>query len=336
MTDTSPLRVLDECKHHIVVDKPTNMVVVKGRGAPRPTLLDLVQAHAGDDCRPVHRLDRGTSGCCVFAKSTFGQQTLSDAFRRHVVDKRYVAIVHGVPEWKKLAIDARLLRVDAPNHRKGPLAWQTIDDEGQRALTRVKVLATDTEANLSVIEARLETGRMHQIRAHLSHVGFPIVDDTLYADTDMPIDRRPAPHAFALHALSLSVPLPTGGRTFATADPPQAFKAMWPGDVDEWLKSSLASFEKSAKSHEAKEAAALAAKPPKQPRPKTGSGDARKGPKAGSKAAQKQRAEDAKTKEAAAPREPKKKLRLTDDASKSFGDKRGKKRKGGRQEKSRR
>ncbi len=336
-TATPSLRVLDEGKHHIVVDKPTNMVVVKGRGAPRPTLLDLVQAHAGDDARPVHRLDRGTSGCCVFAKSTFGQQTLSDAFRRHVVDKRYIAIVHGVPEWKKLAIDARLLRIDAPDQRKGPLAWQTVDDEGQRALTRVRVLATDDSANLSVIEARLETGRMHQIRAHLAHVGFPIVDDTLYANDETPIDRRPAPHAFALHALALSVPLPTGGRTFATAQPPPEFRAIWPGDVDAWLESALASFEKSAESHRAKEAAALAAKPPKPARQSRAAPDG-KGGKGTAKKARAEAAErrEKKEKKEAAAAPPPKKLRLTDDASKNFGDKRGKRRKGGRQEKSRR
>jgi len=208
------LEVLLDDAHFCVVQKPINMVVVKGRGVPRPTLLDLAQEKFGEGVLPVHRLDRVTSGCTCFAKTKFGQQALSEAFRRRQVDKRYLALVEGQPEFKKLAVDARLKRIDNPDARKGALAWQTIDDDGQRALTRLRVLATG--ARYSVVECRPETGRMHQIRVHLAHVGHPIVGDALYGATSELL-----PHAVGLHALAISLPKPKGGRAYANAPLPQ-------------------------------------------------------------------------------------------------------------------
>jgi RluA family pseudouridine synthase len=207
------LRVVDEGQHHVVVVKPYNMVVVTGRGAPKPTLLDVAMEQFSPAIRPVHRLDRATFGLVVLAKTLYGQQALSEAFRRHLVDKRYLAVIEGSPTWNSLAIDARLTRVDDPEARKGPLARQTIDENGVRALTRVKIFARGPD--YCVVEARPETGRMHQIRAHLSHVGHPIVGDKIYgAQTPL------AQNAIALCAYAVSFPAPSGGRRFATIDPP--------------------------------------------------------------------------------------------------------------------
>lgn len=208
--------VLDEGPHHAVVVKPVDSVVVRARGVPGPTLLDLAQAQWGTGVRPVHRLDRGTTGCLVFAKTLFGQQALSDAFRRHLVEKRYVALVEGLVPFERLDIDARLLRIDAPEGHKGPLAWQNVDERGQRALTRVRVLARGEGASL--VEARPETGRMHQIRVHLASVGHPLVGDALYGAADR------GPHPW-LHALALSFPAPDGGKRFVFGGPPPAFAA---------------------------------------------------------------------------------------------------------------
>jgi len=206
--------LLDEGKHHVVVNKPANMVVVPGRGVPGPTLLDVVQEKIGRGARPVHRLDRPTTGCCLFARTAFGEQTLTDAFRRRLVDKRYLALVEGVPEWTKQVLDERLKRVDKPDARKGPLAWQTVAPDGQSALTRVRVLARGEERTL--VEARLETGRMHQIRVHLAHAGFPLVGDELYGNAERE-------DALSLHAWLLSFPSPDGGRRFVAAPLPSSF-----------------------------------------------------------------------------------------------------------------
>lgn len=205
--------VLEEGRHYAVLDKPAGVTVVKARGVPGKTLLDLAEDRYGKGVRPVHRLDKPTTGCCVIARTEFGQQALSDAFRRHIVDKRYLAVVKGVPPWTKMAVDARLLRVDRPEAKKGPLAVQTVDDSGKRALTRVRVLAKGE--GIALVEARPETGRMHQIRVHLAHVGFPLLADPLYGD---PADDD---EQLLLHAFAISFPSPDGGRRFVTAPVPK-------------------------------------------------------------------------------------------------------------------
>lgn len=216
---TTPILILDQGKHHLVVYKPSNMVVVTGRGAPKPTLLDVMQEQFGKGIKPVHRLDRVTTGCCILAKTPYGQQALSDAFRKHLVDKRYLAVIEGVPTFKQINIDARLKRIDTPNNKKS-LAHQVIADDGQRALTRVKVISSKN--NLTLIEANPETGRMHQIRAHLSHLGFPIVGDTQYGSK-----TAYHPNAIALHAYKITFPLPEGGgRKTVIAEPESRFKAL--------------------------------------------------------------------------------------------------------------
>jgi 23S rRNA pseudouridine955/2504/2580 synthase len=211
------VRVVDEGPHHAVLIKPAGMTVVAGRGVPRPTLLDVAIEKFGNGVRPVHRIDRVTSGLCVVAKTTFGQQALSEAFRRHLIDKRYLAIIEGNPAWEKIDIDARLARIDDPDAKKGPLAWQTVDASGVRALTRVRVLARGQGAVL--VEARPETGRMHQIRIHLSHVGHPLVGDEMYGSKQ----KYPDEKGIALVAIAISFPLPNGGRAFVTGDVPDAF-----------------------------------------------------------------------------------------------------------------
>jgi RluA family pseudouridine synthase len=216
--EASGAPLVDEGTHHAVFVKPAGMTVVAGRGVPRPTLLDVAQQRF-PGARPVHRLDRVTHGLCIVAKSPFGQQALTEAFRRHLVDKRYLAVVEGQPGWDKLDIDARLARIDDPDARKGPLAWQTVDPNGIRALTRVRVLARGE--GIALVEARPETGRMHQIRCHLAHVGHPIVGDTLYGAKTPWLDDK----SVALLALAVSFPLPQGGRAFVTAPLPPTWKA---------------------------------------------------------------------------------------------------------------
>lgn len=210
-------------EHWAVFSKPAGMTVVGGRGVPRPTLLDVAIEVLGT-AKPVHRLDKPTTGCTLIATTTFGQQVLSDAFRRRLVDKRYVAIVEGVPTWTTLVVDARLARVDDPDlprigGKKAPLSIQTIDDNGERALTRLRVLAKGD--GIALIECRPETGRMHQIRCHLSHVGFPIAGDRLYGGKQAFVDDQ----ELALHAWGVSFPRPEGGRGAATAPLPQSWWA---------------------------------------------------------------------------------------------------------------
>jgi tRNA pseudouridine32 synthase/23S rRNA pseudouridine746 synthase len=252
------LRVLFEDAQVVVVQKPPGLLVVRGRGSKAPTVMDLAQAQFGSGIRPVHRLDRGTTGALIFAKTPFAQQALSDAFRRHLVDKRYVALVEGECAFSKLAVDARLLRVDNPKKSRGPMAHQTVDPGGQRAMTRIRVWAKND--GLSVVEARPETGRMHQIRAHLAHVGHPLLGDRQYGA------QKDYPHGeFALLAWGVSFPKPKGGRAFVMAEmPPELLEFLESHEVS--VKARLWEEAKRFSPHEKKEGP----RPSKKQAPKKG------------------------------------------------------------------
>ena len=204
------LIVLDEGPDHAIVIKPGGVLSVRARGGKSETILDMAEKHYGKPLLPVHRLDRPTSGCMALARTTFGQQALSDAFRKHKVDKRYLAVVDGVCVFDKLKVDARLAKSERHNKR-GPVAKAEVSDDGKRALTRVNVLARSGDQ--SVVFAQPETGRMHQIRAHLAHLGHPLTGDTLYGG------RGGTP--LLLHAFLLSLPAPRGKRIFAAAGMPK-------------------------------------------------------------------------------------------------------------------
>lgn len=226
--------VVDEGGHYAVFVKPAGMLVVAGRGLAGPTLLDVARDVYGEGIRPVHRIDRGTFGLCIVARTLYGQQTLSEAFRTHRIDKRYLALVEGTPAFKNINIDARLARIDNPDTKKGPLAQQTIDENGQRALTRVRVLAQAD--GFALVEAQPETGRMHQIRAHLAHVGHPLLGDWQYgAKTTYGDDGF-----FALCAFAVSFPDGSGNRRFVVGPIPKPMKDLLQQqniDVDEATKS---------------------------------------------------------------------------------------------------
>lgn len=201
---------------YVVVDKPAGIVTVAGPGVSRPTLMDLLVELIGEEIQPVHRLDRVTYGCCLFARGLTAQRRLSQAFQERRIDKRYLALVEGCPRFDQRDIDLRLRRRDTPDAKKGPLARQEICERGKPALTSVRVWQRGK--SISVVEARPRTGRMHQIRVHLAAAGHPVVGDRLYGG------RVPfAPGAIALLAFGLA--FPTGPRKWSrvTAPLPQPF-----------------------------------------------------------------------------------------------------------------
>lgn len=208
------IQVLDEGPHHVVVHKLPGALVVPARGVPAPVLLEDVQRRFGKGVRAVHRLDRGTSGCVIFAKSPFGEQCLSEAFRRRRVDKRYLAWVEGRPDFTQKVVDAPLLRHDAPSGKRGPAAIQRVDAQGQSAITHIRVLAVADA--LTLIEAKPHTGRMHQIRVHCAYVGIPLVGDAMYG-------ARLEASRVLLHAWSLCFPAPSGGRRVCESPLPLDF-----------------------------------------------------------------------------------------------------------------
>ncbi len=195
-------------EHLIVVDKPAGLLAVPGKGeAGRNNLATRVQAlHA--DARVVHRLDQATSGLMVFARGLAAQRALGRAFEQRQVGKVYEAVVEGLPQPSQGEIDAPLA-ADWPQRPK-----QKVDAEaGRPALTRWQRLDGPAPPGCTRLRLQPVTGRTHQLRVHLAHVGHPICGDTLYA---------PAPQRgsrLLLHSCELSFRHPADERPLIWRSP---------------------------------------------------------------------------------------------------------------------
>ncbi len=174
--------VLYEDEHVLVVNKPKGMVVHPAAGNYSGTLVNALMDYCGDSLssingviRPgiVHRIDKDTSGVLVVAKSNEAHEKLSLKLKDHDINRVYVALVHGIIREESGKIDAPIGR--HPVDRK-KMAVNT--NNGRRAVTYFKVLERFKDATL--VEVKLETGRTHQIRVHMSYIGYPIIGDTVY------------------------------------------------------------------------------------------------------------------------------------------------------------
>ena len=176
-----PLAILYEDEHLLVLDKPAGLVVHPGAGRTTGTLVHALLAHCrdlpgiGGVERPgiVHRLDRGTSGVMVVAKSDAAHASLSAQFKDRIVRKSYVALVHGVVRSDAGRIEAAIGRRDHDRKRMGVKS-----QGGRSARTVYRVLRR--LPGMTLLELGLETGRTHQIRVHLAHIGHPVVGDEVY------------------------------------------------------------------------------------------------------------------------------------------------------------
>ena len=180
----------------IVLDKPSGLLSVPGRGEGMEDCLSSRVQKAFPDALVVHRLDMATSGLLVMARGLETQRLLSAAFAQRKVDKRYEAVVHGqvdAPQdaWRTIDLP---IRVDWPRR---PL--RVIDPTGQASISRVRLLAWNVIENTSRVALEPETGRSHQLRVHLQAIGHPILGDSLYAPTHI---AAAAPRLL-LHACAL-------------------------------------------------------------------------------------------------------------------------------------
>jgi RluA family pseudouridine synthase len=195
MRDEFFLETIYSDEYLVAVNKPAHLpTLIDGYNKDAPYLVGWLQRDWGR-VWIVHRLDKDTSGVVLFARSVDVHRALNIAFETRRVSKVYHAIVIGVPEWNELGIELPLKADGDRRHR-------TVIDrvEGKLALTRCRVLEKFTHHAL--IEAKPETGRTHQIRAHLASIGFPIAGDELYGGARVivgaVIDRS------ALHARSIA------------------------------------------------------------------------------------------------------------------------------------
>ncbi len=198
--------------HLIVVNKPSGLLVHRGWANDDDVAMFRVRDMLGAHVYPVHRLDRGTSGALVFARTREAAATLTASFESRQVDKRYLALVRGEP--------AASGTIDHPIPRsaeKGPGAPRV------PAVTHYRLVARSTVDRCSLVLAIPETGRGHQVRRHLRHLGHPLVGDVNYGRGE--INRRYRAeyglHRLALHALDIAFDHPvTGARIAVTAPMP--------------------------------------------------------------------------------------------------------------------
>jgi 23S rRNA pseudouridine1911/1915/1917 synthase len=219
-----PLAILYEDPRVVVIDKPQGMVVHPGSGNPTGTLVNallhryqmLAQGFGPGEARPgiVHRLDKDTSGVIITAKSAEAHDALAAQFHDRTVRKRYVAIVQGCPSPREGAIDAMLAR--HPRDRK---RFRCVKQGGRPALTRYRVerIFSAEGRTYALVQLAPRTGRTHQLRVHLRHIGTPILGDPIYGRKDPLFPDA----TLMLHARSLRLRLPgeEEPRTFVSPIP---------------------------------------------------------------------------------------------------------------------
>ena len=192
-----PLTVLYEDDDLLAVDKPTNMPTHPSKGNNLPTLANGVMGYYGGDFtfRSVNRLDRDTSGIVIIAKNQFSAGMLSASMKKGQWSKKYHALVSGIPSPKSGMIDAPIDRIEEGNLKRAVLAG------GQHASTEYSVVEEYSDSCLC--ELRLLTGRTHQIRVHMAHIGHPLVSDYLYG--------TPSEKEYFLRCKEISFPHPRSG-----------------------------------------------------------------------------------------------------------------------------
>ncbi|HYX45219.1 MAG TPA: RluA family pseudouridine synthase [Sphingomicrobium sp.] len=223
-----PLTIAFEDDHLLVVDKPAGLVVHPAAGNFDGTLVNALLHHCagklsgiGGVARPgiVHRIDKDTSGLLVVAKTDVAHEGLAKQFAAHSIDRRYLAIVNGVPKASEGSIDAALARSSA-NRKKIAVVE---GERGKRAVTHWKRLELLRDAAL--VECRLETGRTHQVRVHMASIGHPLVGDPVYGrsgKTHGKLLNELGFHRQALHAAELAFthPVTKNRLSFASPMPP--------------------------------------------------------------------------------------------------------------------
>lgn len=235
-----PLNIQYEDDALLVIDKPAGLTVHPGAGQPRGTLVNALISHCGDSLsgiggvrRPgiVHRLDKDTSGLMVAAKSDLAHAALAAQFEARTIDRAYHALVWGFPTPVAGEIDGNIGRSSRNRIKMAVVS----EGRGKTALTRYRTLKVFAKA-VSLVECRLATGRTHQIRVHMAHIGHSILGDPTYGRATPARRASLSPETVetiaklgrqALHAAELGFDHPlTGERLLFKSTPPEDMRSV--------------------------------------------------------------------------------------------------------------
>lgn len=219
-----PIKVLYEDNDILVVNKPKGMVVHPANGNPDGTLVNAVMAICKDSLsgiggkiRPgiVHRLDKNTSGAIIIAKNDVAHIKLTDMLKNHEIEKTYIALVRGIIKENEATINIPIARSISDRKK------MAVARNGKEAITHFKVLKRSYENDCTLLEVKIETGRTHQIRVHLSYIGHPVIGDDVYSNGK----NKWGIKGQCLHAQNLKFKHPiTGKQMDIQAELPDYFK----------------------------------------------------------------------------------------------------------------
>jgi 23S rRNA pseudouridine1911/1915/1917 synthase len=213
------LDIVYEDEHLIIVDKPAGLVVHPAAGHADGTLVNALLHHCrgklsgiGGVQRPgiVHRIDKDTSGLLVVAKSDVAHEGLAKLFAAHDIERKYFAIVSGSPAPPAGTVRTQIGRSTTNRKKMAVLP----ENKGKHAVTHYRTL--ESFGKTALVECKLETGRTHQVRVHMAHIGHPLIGDSVYSNRQNPYRIGPNQSKFdrqALHAASLGFIHPVSGET---------------------------------------------------------------------------------------------------------------------------
>ena len=221
-----PIEVIYEDNDIIVINKPKGLVVHPANGNPDGTLVNALMAICkdslsgiGGEIRPgiVHRLDKDTSGIMVVAKNDRAHINLSEQIRNHEIEKTYIALVRGIVKENEATINMPIARSNKDRKK------MAVVRDGKNAITHFKVLKRFFNSNCTLLEVKIETGRTHQIRVHLSQIKYPVIGDAVYSNGKNEWNIK----GQCLHAKSLKFKHPsTGKKMFLEAKLPTYFSEL--------------------------------------------------------------------------------------------------------------